>query len=113
MTIRQKLCVIAACVATLFAIGVVGPTSTAGATAADGCSTSLGGTVVASSTIARCTGGYRGLIGYFRAKQKCHFGIGTQTQYGPWVVIGAGRTSETALCGGLWSDSSGYELKGP
>lgn len=81
--------------------------------AADGCSTFASGSDGAPSTAARCTGGYVGYIGSFRAHQKCHFLFVTQDQYGAWVQIGRGLTSYTSPCVGLWSDSAGYQLRGP
>lgn len=78
------------------------------ANAADGCSVFHAG-----DTLVQCTGGYTGRIGYFRAVQTCHWLFGTQTQTGPWVMIGKGRWSGTDPCGGFWSDHPHYELRGP
>lgn len=97
----------------LLSIGVFAAPPGAGASAADGCTISHGGSVVASSTIARCTGGYVGYIGRFRAKQSCSFGFFSETETGPWRIIGSGQASETAICGGLYSYNSTYERAGP
>jgi hypothetical protein len=115
--IRTFLCIVVAAVMAIGINEVVTPISMAGAVSlADGCTTSVGrpSAVSGPATTARCSGGYTGRIGYFRAKQKCHWwGVSTTMQYGSWVQIRSGNWSQTAPCDGLWMDGSGYELSPP
>lgn len=102
-----------ACAVLTGAVAVVPGTQVApaAASAADGCTISHAGTL--TETIVYCTGGYQGLIGYFRAKQKEHWFVGTDWTFGSWRRINGGVASVTPICAALWCDSSSYELKGP